>query len=271
MATRKRIEANRKNAKKSTGPKTAEGKARSSQNAIKHGLTSRHWVLSDEDKGDFLDFSLSVQAELGAEGRLEALLAHRVALHLWRLGRIPTIEGELLERLRRGLAGKDEGLGAAWSRDAGPYGGELGRLARYETAIERNLARGLAELRRVQAARRVREREAAEAAVPPWWEAAAEAMRADMAAAHASERAPARPEPAQPEPQGQPPAGPAAEPPAVPAPAPVASRAEANLRNGANGTAANAPLGLLRALPPSPPAGSAAPCTPFESMALSPR
>ena len=154
MASEKQNEANRQNAQKSTGPTSAEGKASASRNALKHGLTSRRWVLADEDLGAYLDFLLDVQAELGAEGRLETTLAHRAAQALWRLGRVPAIEAELFERLRRDSLGADEGLGAAWVRDGHLDGGSLERLARYQGAIERGLARTLAELRCVQAARR---------------------------------------------------------------------------------------------------------------------
>ena len=56
MASKKQIEANRRNAKKSTGPKTEEGKAKSSTNARKHGLTSRQVWLSDEDEERFRVF-----------------------------------------------------------------------------------------------------------------------------------------------------------------------------------------------------------------------
>ena len=45
----KRIEANRKNAKLSTGPKTASGKFRSCRNALKHGLDSRKHLIIGED------------------------------------------------------------------------------------------------------------------------------------------------------------------------------------------------------------------------------
>ena len=49
MISEKQRRANRENAKKSTGPRTAEGKARSSKNGIKHGLLARDAVMADED------------------------------------------------------------------------------------------------------------------------------------------------------------------------------------------------------------------------------
>ena len=53
MATEKQKKANRENAKKSTGPRTEEGKARSSQNGIKHGLLARDAVMADEDPAEY--------------------------------------------------------------------------------------------------------------------------------------------------------------------------------------------------------------------------
>ena len=53
MTSAKQIEANRKNARKSTGPRTAKGKAITKFNAVTHGLQARHVVLPDEDVGKF--------------------------------------------------------------------------------------------------------------------------------------------------------------------------------------------------------------------------
>ena len=157
MATKKQIEANRRNAKKSTGPKSEEGKAKSALNATKHGLTSRRVWLSDEDGERFREFRHGVMEDLRPLGALETQMACRVAAQMWRLARVPAIEAEMFDRLRHDLIGVDEGLGGAWLRDGAPYEGALARLARYETAIERSVTRVLAELRRMQAARIARD------------------------------------------------------------------------------------------------------------------
>jgi len=165
MATKKQIAANRRNAKKSTGPRTAEGKAVSARNGTKHGLLSRWPVLPEEDAEAFERMRDNLYNELLPLSQLERLIVTRLAAVQWRLARVPQLEAELFERLRADAAaersreaqtalGHDEGLGAAWARDAGPYGGALARLARYETALERNAARLLAELRHLQAERR---------------------------------------------------------------------------------------------------------------------
>jgi hypothetical protein len=181
MASKKKIAANRRNAKKSTGPKTPEGKAVSAQNATRHGLLSRQAVLPDEDAAAFESMRLELLEELWPETRLEHLLVNRLAAVQWRLARIPALEAELFALLRVDASGRDEGLGAAWARDGGPNGGALARLSRYETALERSASRLLAELRAVQRERRqaqAREGHAAQQAVErrdagPWWERAA--------------------------------------------------------------------------------------------------
>jgi hypothetical protein len=161
MATKKQIEANRRNAKKSTGPKTPEGKAKSAQNALKHGLLASSPVLPEEDPMAYELLRANLHKELCPEGQLETLLVNRIAAAQCRLARVPGLEAALFERLRvpvPGVDGReanpaDVSLGAAWERDAGAYGGALGRLARYETMLERSTTRLLAELRKLQAFR----------------------------------------------------------------------------------------------------------------------
>jgi len=53
MATQAQIQANRLNAEKSTGPRTADGKRKASQNALKHGLLAQTMVIAGEDVGEF--------------------------------------------------------------------------------------------------------------------------------------------------------------------------------------------------------------------------
>ena len=159
MASKKQIEANRRNAQKSTGPKTEEGKAKSSMNALKHGLTSRTVCLPEEDADQYMEVRILLAEELRPWGALETILVNRIAAQSWRLSRVPGIEAEMLERLRYDGLGQDEGLAGAWLRDGSPYGGSLARLSRYETALERSISRLLKELRQLQAERARRERE----------------------------------------------------------------------------------------------------------------
>ena len=89
MASKKQIEANRKNAKKSTGPKTGEGKAKSSMNALKHGLTSQRVWLNEEEERDFKEFRLGLVDEMEPWGSLEIQFVCRIAAQMWRLARVP--------------------------------------------------------------------------------------------------------------------------------------------------------------------------------------
>ena len=163
MASKKQIEANRRNAKKSPGPKTEEGKAKSSMNALKHGLTSQRVWLNEEEERDFKEFRLGLVDEMEPWGSLEMQFVCRIAAQMWRLARVPGMEAELLEKMSHDSFDDSYiGLGEAFHKDISTYGGSLERLARYEAIIERSLTRLLNEYRKIQADRRRREKQHAE-------------------------------------------------------------------------------------------------------------
>jgi hypothetical protein len=96
MATRRQLEANRANAKRSSGPKTLAGKARSKGNALKHGLSAATIVMGDEDPREFDTIRDQLRMQLGATGIIEEELADQIAGVLWRLRRIPRIEAAMI-------------------------------------------------------------------------------------------------------------------------------------------------------------------------------
>ena len=98
MATRRQKKANRRNAKRSTGPRTPEGKARSSQNACKHGLFARDTVLPDENPEEFLDLIATLEQELNAIGGFERRLVRHIADAEWRIRRTAQDRSPWVER-----------------------------------------------------------------------------------------------------------------------------------------------------------------------------
>src|ERR1700719_2988533 len=97
MATLSQIEANRRNACRSTGPKTEAGKKRSCHNAVKHGLTAETVIAGLEDSQECMAFELSVTADFDAQTAVERELVLRLASLLWRLRRAAAIETGLLQ------------------------------------------------------------------------------------------------------------------------------------------------------------------------------
>ena len=110
MTSDKQAEANRRNALKSTGPKTPEGKAAVHHNALRHGLLSRDVLLPGEDEAALKELSERLRDELQPVGELEGQLVGRIISSTWRLQRLGRVEagifafelyGELAERARR--------------------------------------------------------------------------------------------------------------------------------------------------------------------------
>jgi hypothetical protein len=145
-----RAEASRKNGAKSRGPRTAEGKARSAQNALKHGLRAERFVVvGDEDPQEFAALEAALIEELAPEGALQTLLAGRIARAAWRLQRADQIEAELFAREMQGVFG-DGDLGLALIRD-GNGARAFDVLLRYRGTALAEFSRSLRLLKALQA------------------------------------------------------------------------------------------------------------------------
>jgi hypothetical protein len=97
MSSQRQIEANRRNARLSTGPATEEGKNRSRQNALRHGLTAETVIGALEDAEDYAAFEMAVTSDYDAQTTVERELVLRLASLLWRLRRATAIETGLFE------------------------------------------------------------------------------------------------------------------------------------------------------------------------------
>jgi hypothetical protein len=97
MTSFRQIEANRRNASKSTGPITEEGKQRSRCNAVRHGLTAETVIGALEDAEDYKAFEAAIIADYDAQSAVERELVLRLASLLWRLRRATTMETGLFE------------------------------------------------------------------------------------------------------------------------------------------------------------------------------
>jgi len=111
----RRIEANRQNAQRSTGPKTATGKARVAQNAITHGLLSEKALLPDEDPETLEALAEAMRAAWKPEGAQEDLLVDLMIQALWRLRRLGHVEAGIFSWKQSSI------LADRASRQAGRY------------------------------------------------------------------------------------------------------------------------------------------------------
>jgi hypothetical protein len=174
MASIAQIQANRSNAQKSTGPRTAEGKATASHNAVKHGLLAEQVVIHGEDPAQFELYRAGMLAELAPEGAVEEMLAERAVSLAWRLRRAERLQSAVFATVYRENA-DDIVLWPKHGLPIEPKPDEeevilgqvvmtdfaraqvLDRLLVHERRIEGSLYRTMAELRREQEARKASE------------------------------------------------------------------------------------------------------------------
>jgi hypothetical protein len=114
MPSKKQLAANRANAKRSTGPKTDEGKARSRLNAWKHGLTAEDIVIYHEDPRAFEPLRAELWEQLAPCAGLESMLVERLASLEWRLRRIPVLEAAALDAYCINLADEEALQARLW-------------------------------------------------------------------------------------------------------------------------------------------------------------
>jgi hypothetical protein len=150
-ASSARAAASRANGARSRGPKTADGKARSAQNALKHGLRAqKHFLLESEDPADLEKFAAAIEADMAPNGALQSILAARIASAAWRMTRADRIEAEILDERGSRSHGNQLCPGLALVRDGnGPRAFQT--LLRYRGALLAELLRLLRALKALQA------------------------------------------------------------------------------------------------------------------------
>jgi hypothetical protein len=164
MATQSQIDANRRNAQKSTGPKTPEGKAKSRRNGLQHGLTAKTCMLADEDPEALLELLEEIREKFDPQDTDEDFLIERMAKARFKYNRIMPIEAAIFN-LRLAvdqapmplMAAQGKSCERAWAymRDANG-GNALSKLARYETSLLREYDRSRQELEKLQKIRAAR-------------------------------------------------------------------------------------------------------------------
>jgi hypothetical protein len=185
--TEAQIRANRENAKKSTGPRTPEGKAASSRNGLTHGLCAEKFIFPGEDSEEYLLLLQDLFHTFRPVGPAEEKLVTCIAAAQWRLDRAPSLEAGIYRERILQVAEADaaDQRNYEWNKENAQLRNEppppapavhdprdllarafdndaiapnsLARLVRYEGALERSIEKCLRLLKTYQAARQANE------------------------------------------------------------------------------------------------------------------
>ena len=134
MATQKQIDANRRNAQNSTGPKNPEGKAAVRLNSLQHGLRAASLILPGESPEEFDRLYASLEADWQPQSATAKLYVEQMAIAQWKLRRIEIAEASLLS----------QDIPAVTQIPL------LDRLSQSQSRLERSFTRAQRELERLQ-------------------------------------------------------------------------------------------------------------------------
>jgi hypothetical protein len=153
MATEKQIAANRRNAQKSTGPRSAEGKATSSRNAFKTGLYCPGIVIGHESIGKLEELEAQFTAEYLPATPTERALVDSLIHYEWMLRRYRWLETETWHAAQDQLNSAQ--MESTWSGHAFILQPAISRIHRLRNSTQRAFRETLAELRTLQSERAV--------------------------------------------------------------------------------------------------------------------
>ena len=167
MATTAQTNANRENAKKSTGPRTPEGKTISSRNSLVHGMTSGKFLPPDADPQEFFQLLDQFRNRFQPFDEVEDALVERLVAAEFKMRSVRYMDAGLFhyqaetnpmpEQFNK--AGRSNPLAWAFHGDSAYYN-SFSKLMRYEGCLQREFSRALRDLSMLQADRRARIAEA---------------------------------------------------------------------------------------------------------------
>jgi hypothetical protein len=150
VMSQEKLEANRRNAQSSTGPKTEAGKNHSRLNALKHGVLASVLIVSAgalEDPADFEELVRALTGDLEPVGKLEEMLVEKIAICWWRQRRALRYEARKINERSCDRKPNQDPF-------ALPIDTELNKVLRYEASIQRQLVHAINQLERMQRARK---------------------------------------------------------------------------------------------------------------------
>ena len=148
----KQLAANRRNALKSTGPVTPQGKRNTSRNATRHGFLANAIVIDGESREAFMELLTSLHKEFQSETPTERALVDNLAAAQWRRLRLWTMEsaGMIREMRSQSATGSVEDSPTRAMRAASDPTSTLELIHRYEYLLDRQHHRALQALFRMR-------------------------------------------------------------------------------------------------------------------------